>query len=267
MKRGRRALKAEGRGLKCGLQRATLAQRSTRGSCRMSFQDRHVVVTGGTGALGIAVVGALLEAGATCHVPYIHTGEAERYPHRGHARVTLVADADLADEAAVVRLYAGVPKVWASIHLAGGFAYAPIGETTVATLRQQVDMNFVSCFLCCRAAVAAMAQTTDGGRIVNVAARPALEGRAGANMTAYAAAKAAVATLTMALAEEVVAKNILVNAIAPSILDTPTNRKDMPKADHAAWPKVEEVARTILFLASPDNKVTRGGIVPVYGKV
>ncbi len=232
----------------------------------MLFQDRHVVVTGGTGALGVAVVGALLEAGATCHVPYIHAGEAERFPHRGDTRVTLVADADLADEAAVARLYAGVPKLWASIHLAGGFAFAPIGDTSVETLRHQVEMNFISCFLCCRAAVAAMTRG-DGGRIVNVAARPALEGRAGANMTAYAASKAAVATLTMALAEEVVGKNILVNAVAPSILDTPTNRKDMPKADHAAWPKVEEVARTILFLASPDNKVTRGAIVPVYGKV
>jgi NAD(P)-dependent dehydrogenase (short-subunit alcohol dehydrogenase family) len=232
----------------------------------MLFQDRHVVVTGGTGGLGIAVVGALLEAGATCHVPYIHAGEAERYPHRGHARVTLVPDADLADEAAVARLYAGVPTLWASIHIAGGFAYAPIGDTTVAILRHQIDMNFVSCFLCCRAAVAMMVHA-DGGRIVNVAARPALEGRAGANMTAYAASKAAVATLTMALAEEVAGKNILVNAVAPSILDTPTNRKDMPKADHASWPKVEDVARTIAFLASPDNKVTRGGIVPVYGKV
>ena len=68
----------------------------------------------------------------------------------------------------------------------------------------------------------------------------------------------------MGLAEEVAAKDILVNAIAPSILDTPTNRADMPKADHAAWPKVDEVARTILFLASPDNKVTRGAIVPVW---
>ena len=75
----------------------------------MLFQDRHVVVTGGTGALGSAVVGALLEAGATCHVPYIHAGEAERYPHRGHARLTLIADAELADEAKVARLYAGVP--------------------------------------------------------------------------------------------------------------------------------------------------------------
>ncbi len=85
-------------------------------------------------------------------------------------------------------------------------------------------------------------------------------------MTAYAASKAAVATLTLALAEEVAARDILVNAVAPSILDTPANRADMPKADHAAWPKVDEVARTILFLASPDNKVTRGAIVPVYGK-
>src|SRR5690242_11927164 len=233
----------------------------------MLFQGRHVVVTGGTGALGSAVVGALLKAGATCHVPYIHAGEAERFPHRGHPRVTLVPDADLADEASVARVYAGVPRLWASIHIAGGFAYAPIGETTVATLRHQVDMNFVSCFLCCRAAVAAMSQVTEGGRIVNVAARPALEGRAGANMTAYAASKAAVATLTLALAEEVAGKNILVNAVAPSILDTPTNRKDMPNADFAAWPKVDEVARTILFLASSDNKITRGGIVPVYGKV
>ena len=79
---------------------------------------------------------------------------------------------------------------------------------------------------------------------VNVAARPALEGRAGANMTAYAATKAAVATLTIALAEGRRQGHSLVNAIAPSILDTPTNRKDMPKADFATWPKVEEVART-----------------------
>jgi len=71
----------------------------------------------------------------------------------------------------------------------------------------------------------------------------------------------------VALAEEVAKDNVLVNAVAPSILDTEANRKAMPKADHAAWPKVEDVAQTILFLASPDNKVTRGAIVPVYGRV
>jgi NAD(P)-dependent dehydrogenase (short-subunit alcohol dehydrogenase family) len=70
----------------------------------------------------------------------------------------------------------------------------------------------------------------------------------------------------VALAEEVAGQNVLVNAIAPSIMDTPANRQAMPKADHAAWPKVEEVARTILYLASPDNTVTRGAVVPVYGR-
>ena len=85
-------------------------------------------------------------------------------------------------------------------------------------------------------------------------------------MTAYTASKAAVAALTVALAEEVAKDGILVNAVAPSIMDTPANRAGMPKADFAAWPKVEEVAATIVFLASPENRVTRGAIVPVFGK-
>jgi NAD(P)-dependent dehydrogenase (short-subunit alcohol dehydrogenase family) len=225
-----------------------------------------VIVTGGTGALGTALVGGLVAAGAVCHVPYIHAGEAERFPLRNHAQVTLVADVELSNEAAVAKLYAGVPKLWASIHLAGGFAMAPIGGTTKAALMGQVEMNFVTAFLCCQAAVAAMARAGEAGRIVNVAARPALEWRTGAGMIAYAASTAAVAAFTVALAEEVAKGGILVNAVAPSIMDTPANRAAMPKADYAAWPKVEEVAATILFLASPDNKVTRGGIVPVYGK-
>ena len=118
----------------------------------------------------------------------------------------------------------------------------------------QIDSNLVSCFLCCRAAVNAMMAASGGGRIVNVAARPALEPRSGAGMTAYTIAKAGVAALTVALAEEVAKDGILVNAVAPSIMDTAANRKAMPKADFDAWPKVEEVAATILFLASPDNQ-------------
>jgi NAD(P)-dependent dehydrogenase (short-subunit alcohol dehydrogenase family) len=230
----------------------------------MDYRDRHVVITGGTGALGVAVVSALLEAGARCRVPYIHEAEAERFPHRRHERVTLVAGADLADEAAVARLYDGLAPLWASIHIAGGFAMAPIAQTGKAALMAQIDTNLVSCFLCCRAAVPAMQGA--GGRIVNVASRPALEPRLGAGMSAYTVAKAGVAALTAALAQEVAGDGILVNAVAPSIMDTAVNRKDMPKANFALWPKVEEVAATILFLASAENKVTRGAIVPVYGK-
>jgi NAD(P)-dependent dehydrogenase (short-subunit alcohol dehydrogenase family) len=232
----------------------------------VDYRDRHVVVTGGTGALGTAVVGALIAAGAVCHVPSLSEKELQRFPHRDHRQVKVSAEGDLSDEAAVTRLFAGVPQLWASIHIAGGFAAAPVSETAKADLMGQIDMNFVTCFLCCRGAVNAIAKTGGGGRIVNVAARPALEWRSGAGMAAYTASKAAVAALTVALAEEVAKQGILVNAVAPSIMDTPANRQAMPKADHAAWPKVEEVAATILFLASPDNKVTRGGIVPVYGR-
>jgi len=232
----------------------------------MNFSERHVVVTGGTGALGIAVVGALIQAGAICHVPWRIEAEAEDFPHRGHRQVVLVGNTNLAEEAAVARLFDGVPRLWASIHLAGGFAAAPVGKTDKSALMRQVEMNFVTCFLCCRAAVTRMTLGGEGGRIVNVAARPALEWRGGAGMAAYSASKAAVAALTVALAEEVAKDGILVNAVAPSIMDTPANRKAMPKADHPAWPKVEEVTQTIVFLASPDNRVTRGGVVPVYGK-
>jgi NAD(P)-dependent dehydrogenase (short-subunit alcohol dehydrogenase family) len=231
----------------------------------MIFSDRHVVITGGTGALGTAVAGALLDAGAICHVPYRSEDEAKRFPHRAHRNVTLVALGDLADERAVDGFYAGLPKLWASIHIAGGFASAPIENSDKALLMGQIETNLVSAYLCCRAAVGAL-RKAGGGRIVNVAARHALEPRGGANLTAYTAAKAALAALTTALAEEVAKDNILVNAVAPSIMDTPANRNSMPKADFAAWPKVEEVAATIVFLASPQNAVTRGAVVPVYGK-
>jgi NAD(P)-dependent dehydrogenase (short-subunit alcohol dehydrogenase family) len=232
----------------------------------MDYRDRHVVVTGGTGALGSAMVDALIKAGAVCHVPYIDRNEAERFAFRDHPQVKLVADIQLTEEAAVAKLYGGVPKLWASIHIAGGFAMSPVADTTESDLMKQVEMNFVTAFLCCRGAVRAMTVTGAGGRIVNVATRPALEWRAGAGMVAYTASKAAVAALTVALAEEVVKAGILVNAIAPSTMDTPANRRAMPKADHAAWAKVEEVATTILFLASPENRVTRGAVVPVYGR-
>jgi NAD(P)-dependent dehydrogenase (short-subunit alcohol dehydrogenase family) len=227
----------------------------------MDFSGKHVVVTGGTGALGTAVVGRLIKAGALCRVPYVHESEAQRFPYRDHAE--LVAVKNLSDESDVKSLYVDLSKLWASIHIAGGFAPGKVADTAKATLMAQLDGNLVSCFLCCRAAVNAM---TGGGRIVNVAARPALEWRSGAGMTAYTIAKTGVAALTVALAEEVAKDGILVNAVAPSIMDTPANRKAMPTASFDAWPKVEEVAATIAFLASPDNRVTRGAIVPVYGK-
>ena len=230
----------------------------------MDFRNRHIVVTGGAGALGTAVVEALIAAGAMCHVACFDEADARRFRLREHKQVALTVTGNLADEAAIARLYRGIAPLWASIHIAGGFASGALAKTEVATIRQQIDTNLLSCMLCCRAAVNAMGG--NGGRIVNVAARAALEWRSGAGMVAYTASKTAVAALTAALAEEVAKDGILVNAVAPSIMDTPANRSAMPKANYDLWPKVEEVAATIMFLASPENRVTRGAIVPVYGK-
>jgi len=232
----------------------------------MSYQGRQVIVTGGTGALGSAVVGALIQAGATCYVPWRHEAEVERFAYRQHDQVKLFGSVDLSDESTVERLFGEVPALWASIHVAGGFAIGPVAKTSKADLMHLLDMNVVSCFLCCSHAVNAIGRSGQGGRIVNVAARHALEWRGGAGHVAYTASKAAVAALTVALSEEVVKERILVNAVAPSIMDTPANRVAMPKANHKTWPKVEEVAETILFLASPENKVTRGAVVPVSGR-
>ena len=230
----------------------------------MDFRNRHVIVTGGAGALGTAVVAQLIEAGAVCHVPCLNEAEAARFRLRDNKQVTVTVTGSLTEEAAIEKLYRGATPLWASIHTVGGFVATALRDTDLATIRQQLDMNLVSCILCCRAAVRSMADA--GGRIVNVAARPALEWRTGAGMTAYTASKAGVAALTAALAEEVVKAGILVNAVAPSIMDTPANRQAMPKADRTLWPKVEEVAATIAFLASPENRVIRGAVVPVYGK-
>jgi NAD(P)-dependent dehydrogenase (short-subunit alcohol dehydrogenase family) len=208
------------------------------------MQGHHVVVTGGNGALGGAVVAHLEARGAIVHVPDIST-------------------VDLSNEAAAASYYAGLPPLWASIQLAGGFAMAPLADTSLADFERQWRINAVTCFLACREAVRSIRGTGRGGRIVNVAARPVLVPAAG--MTAYTASKASVAAITQTLAAELLGDRILVNAVLPSIIDTPTNRAAMPKADHAAWPKPAELAEAIGFLASPENALTSGALLPVYG--
>jgi len=232
----------------------------------MDFEGRHVVVSGGAGALGRAVVEQLIGRGAHCHVPAFGTAEGQSLQASGLDRLDVAVGVDLTDEAQVRDFYARLPPPWASLHITGGFAMAPLAETSRADFMGQLEMNAVTCFLCCREAVRRMREGGQGGRIVNVAARPALEPRTGAGMAAYTASKAAVAALTQSLAEEVAGDGIWINAVAPSIMDTPANRGAMPGADFAAWPKVEEVATTMLHLASPGNGAARGAVVPVYGR-
>jgi len=221
--------------------------------------ERHVVITGGTGALGSAVVARMLFEGARCHVTYVEPRELE---HFAHATAVELHRTDCTDEGQVQTLYASLPRVDASIHLVGGFAMAKVDDTSLEDFEAMHKLNVHSAFLCCREAIKRM--RPEGGRIVNVAARPALEPAPG--MLAYATAKAAVAALTRALALELSADGILIKAVVPSTMDTPANRRAMPKADFSRWPKLEEIAEAIAFLAGTKNAVTSGALLPVYGR-
>ncbi len=223
----------------------------------------NVVVSGGTGGLGASVVEAFLAQGAEVYLPVIETELPAHLAWRGDKRVH-VEKVSLDDEAAVTRFYGALPALWASIHLVGGFAMAPIAQTSLADFENQWRMNTVTAFLGCREAVAAIRRSGAGGRIVNVAARPAVQPVGG--MIAYAASKAAVASLTQSLAVEVMEDKILVNAVLPSTIDTPMNRKTMPNADFTKWPTPAQIAETIAFLASERNALTTGTLVPVYGR-
>ncbi|MCW5734190.1 MAG: SDR family NAD(P)-dependent oxidoreductase [Enhydrobacter sp.] len=229
-----------------------------------TLQDSHVVITGATGALGRAVAQALVEAGAHCHVPAIESSVPPDIFPAG--KVSVSTGVDLSDEAAVSGFYATLPPLHAAVNIAGGFAWAPIADSPLQVLQQQLSMNLVSCVLSCREAVANFRKGGQGGHIVNISARPALNPRQGAGMTAYTASKAAVAAFTVALAEEVKSENISVIALAPSTIDTPTNRADMPKANHASWVKPLAIAQLIVAQISLDDPINSGALIPVYGK-
>lgn len=221
----------------------------------------NIVVTGGTGALGAGVVEVLLARGATVHLPMM---EASLPAHLQHERVKAAPNVSLDNEAQVTAFYASLPELWASIHLVGGFAMSKLTDTSLGDFEKQWRMNTVTCFLACREAVRAMRKAGKGGRIVNVAARPVVQPAGG--MISYVTSKAGVAALTQSLAPELLGEGILINAVLPSTIDTPANRKSMPNADHASWPKPREIAQTIAFLASPENALTTGTLVPVYGR-
>jgi NAD(P)-dependent dehydrogenase (short-subunit alcohol dehydrogenase family) len=224
----------------------------------------NIVVTGGTGALGAGVVELFLSRGATVHLPMMEAALPAHLPWRDHANVKATPGVSLDDEAQVAQFYGSLPSLWASVHLVGGFAMAKLADTSLADFEKQWRMNTVTCFLACREAVKAMRRTGKGGRIVNVAARPAIAPAPG--MISYVTSKAGVAALTQSLAPEVLAEGILINAVLPSTIDTPANRKSMPNADHAKWPKPAEIAETIGFLASAANSLTTGTLVPVFGQ-
>lgn len=224
---------------------------------------RSVLVTGGTGALGQAVVAAFLEAGDRVWVPWIAAAEEERMRERFAAalaaqRLGLVA-ADVADEAGAAEAVARAGGPAVIVNGVGGFAAGPHHETPLEVWDRMYRMNLRSAAAVCGAALPGILARGQGA-IVNVAAQAALDPPAG--LGAYAASKAALAAFTRSLAREV-PRGVRVNAVLPATIDTPANRAAMPDADVAAWTPPERIAAVILWLASDAAAAVRGALVPV----
>jgi NAD(P)-dependent dehydrogenase (short-subunit alcohol dehydrogenase family) len=226
---------------------------------------RTILITGGTGALGRAVVQRFLQAGETVHVPWIAEGEVKELEALLGKTFTKVQlhRRNVTAEKEVGELFDTIVTAGGNIdvlvNLVGGFAYAPIEKTDSATWDRMLQLNVAGTFLCSRAAVPSMKQRR-WGRIVNVSSGPALNHGA-ANMSAYAAAKAAVLNFSESLAKELVGFNITVNALVPSVIDTAANRASDPKADTSKWLKPSEIAEVIAFLASESAAVVTGSAV------
>jgi NAD(P)-dependent dehydrogenase (short-subunit alcohol dehydrogenase family) len=228
------------------------------------------IVTGGAGALGAAIVQALLEGGWRVSVPYRRETEFEALSaglRDAHGERLSGAVVDLTDEGAVdgyVAAVAGPAGFDLLVNSAGGFAGgSPVHETPWSVWQKQLDLNLKTAVLASRAAVPGMIRR-GGGSIVNVSSRPATQ--SGANLGAYAASKRAILALTDAMAAELTDARITVNAILPSTIDTPANRASSPGADFSKWVAPADIARVVLLLAGPDARIVSGAHLPVYGR-
>jgi NAD(P)-dependent dehydrogenase (short-subunit alcohol dehydrogenase family) len=223
-----------------------------------------VLVAGGTGALGSAVVRELLDAGYDCTVTWIVEKELERAQSELGDRVSFVR-ADLIDpEGGADEAVAAVDDLEAVVDLVGGFASGPlVHETTWADFERMLRLNLAPAFNLARAAMPRLVER-GGGAFVAVSARTALRPFAGG--AAYSTAKASVLAFVQALDADYRSKGIRANAILPSVIDTPANRRDQPDADHSKWVQPAEIARVVRHLVSDDAAVTSGAAIPVYGR-
>ena len=226
---------------------------------------RIALVTGGTGALGKAVVAGFVDAGFDVHVSWMVQQELDglRTTLGPAADALHVHQADVSDPAAVRQLIDEVTRDHGRVdvlaNLVGGFARAPLGETDPEVWLKMLTLNATTAFLCCRYAAPHM-HGRGWGRIINVVAVPAVE-RGAANMSAYAASKAAVLNLTQSLSKELVGDGITVNAIVPSTIDTPANRAAMPDVDTSAWLEPAAIAEVVLWLAGESAGIVTGTAV------
>ena len=231
----------------------------------MNLQGKRIAVTGAFGSLGLDVALAARKAGAS--VACIDRVSAQHVP-AALSGAAIFADVDLSTPAAADATFDAVSRklggLDALVNIAGSFRWEKVEDGSIDTWDFLHNVNVRTAFNATRAALKFLGKQSNG-RIVNIGAAGAI--KAGVGMGAYAASKAGVAKLTEALAEELKDRHITVNAVLPSIIDTPANRKDMPQAEFDRWVKPQQVADLILFLLSDSASAITGALIPILGRV
>jgi len=220
------------------------------------YAGRSVLVFGATGALGGGLAAAFMAAGASV------TG-ADKHPPAAGRRLDGVRyhQVDVLDDAALGDLFGQESVPWAVINTIGGYApHTPLATLDPGELTAQLNLNLVSAALVTRHALAAL-RRAGAGRLVHTASRAAQVTRG--QGFAYSVSKLGVLHLVTMAADEARGTGVTVNCVVPSIIDTPANRAAMPDANHDAWPKVADIARAYLFLASPEAHLVSGAAIPV----
>ena len=232
---------------------------------KMELAGRTIAITGAFGNLGAQIVLAAESAGA--RVAAIDVAPASAIA-RG-AQVHSYGGVDLGDPKSALDVFDRIARELGAldglVNVAGGFRWERITDGSIDAWDAMYRINVRTAVIACQAALPHLLARGPGGRIVNVGALGAVKAAAG--MGAYAASKAGVARLTESLAEELKDRGITVNAILPSIIDTPANRRDMPDADSGRWVQPREIADMILFLLSPRAQAVTGALLPVPGRV
>jgi NAD(P)-dependent dehydrogenase (short-subunit alcohol dehydrogenase family) len=226
------------------------------------MNGKVVVITGASGALGKVVADTAIARGARV----AGVDQAAAKSGTTADRIEL-GGVDLSDPAQALRAVdaaaAHFGRLDALVNIAGAFAFETVADGDPKTWQRLYTINVTTALNASRAAIPHLVASA-AGRIINIGALGALQ--AGAGMGAYAASKAGVHRLTEALAAELKGK-VTVNAVLPSTIDTPANRRDMPKADFTAWVTADELANVILFLASDAASAVTGALLPVRGRV
>lgn len=226
---------------------------------------KTALITGGAGALGVAVVAAFVEAGAQVAVADRAGNGLAALAQRHPQTLPLAVDArdPVAIEDAVARTRAQFGRLDIVVHLVGGYAGGRVVATSPERWREQLDLNLTTTFLTMRAALPPMLEQ-GGGVLLAVGSRPAVGPAAG--NAAYAVAKLGVIKLMQTIDEEHRKDGIRANVVLPSVIDTPANRSSMPTADASKWVKPTEIAAVLRFLAGDEARSISGAVIPVYGQ-